>query len=847
MPSRTPGPTLVSRSLPAALEALVGLSLDLRWTWSHATDHIWMALDALAWERTANPWLILQTVPQRRLEELAADRDFAAEVARLEAARREYLEQPSWCARTLPDARRCTVAYFSMEYGLSEALPIYSGGLGVLAGDHLKTASDLGLPLVGIGLLYQQGYFRQVIDKDGRQLELQPQNVPSDLPVAPVLAADGSRLAVIVELPGRNVRLRIWHARVGRVPLYLLDSNDPLNSPFDRGITAQLYVAGIEPRFLQEIVLGIGGWRALRALGIDAQVCHLNEGHPAFVTLERARSVMKSHGMTFEQALWATRPGNVFTTHTPVAAAFDSYPGALLRKYGGAYAERFGVEPERLLGLGRLDPHDESEPFNMAYLAARTCGSINGVSALHGAVSRSILQPMFPRWPQAEVPAKHVTNGVHVPSWDSAAADALWTRACGAERWREPRDDVAAPIANVPDAELWTMRGAQRADLIGYARRRVALQLAQRGADPASIEYAERALDPNTLTLGFARRFTAYKRPHLLLQDPDRLARLLNDDKRPVQIIVAGKAHPQDWRGKELISDWVRFVSRADVCPRAVFVEDYDMSLAATLVKGIDVWINTPLRPWEASGTSGMKVLVNGGLNLSSLDGWWAEAYEPDVGWALGQDDELHGPDHPASREEVDRLFSLLEQQIVPEFYDRDASGIPRRWVARIRASMVRLTARFGSSRMLLEYVRGAYLPAAQRLERRLADGGRRARELADWESRLRSSWQEIHAGPVSVRTDDAGVHFEVAVYLGRVSSKDIVVELYADALGAEPAVRAPMTIAAPLPGAANGFRYAATLHTARPATHFTPRVVPYAADADVPLELPLIRWGEAG
>jgi starch phosphorylase len=839
--------TWLSRPLPAALEALVGLSLDLRWTWSHATDHVWAALDPLAWERTANPWLILQTVPQSRLDELAADGAFAGEVARLEAARRDYLVQASWCARNLPDVHDCTVAYFSMEYGLSEALPIYSGGLGVLAGDHLKTASDLGLPVVGIGLMYQQGYFRQVVDTDGRQLELQPQNVPSDLPLEPVLADDGSRLAVSVELPGRKVRLRVWLARVGRVSLYLLDSNHPLNSPSDRGITAQLYVGGAEKRLLQEIVLGIGGWQALRALGIDAHVCHLNEGHAAFVTLERARMFMKRHGVRFDEALWATRPGNVFTTHTPVAAAFDRYPAELLRKYGSAYAASFGVDPETLLGLGRADPADGSEPFNMAFLAARTCGSINGVSALHGVVSRKILQPLFPRWPESDVPVRHVTNGVHVPSWDAAAADALWTRACGPERWREPRDDVAAPIVDLPATEIWAMRGTQRAELIDYSRRRVALQLAQRGADPATVDFAARALDPNTLTLGFARRFTAYKRPHLLLQDPDRLARLLNDDARPVQIIVAGKAHPQDERGKELIRDWIRFVSRADVRPRAVFVEDYDITLAATLVKGIDVWINTPLRPWEASGTSGMKVLVNGGLNLSSLDGWWAEAYEPDVGWAL-EDGSNHGnPDPPPSHAEVDRLFSILERQIVPEFYDRDPAGIPQRWVERVRASMVKLTPRFSSSRMVLEYVRDSYLPAVQGMKRRSADRACRARELAAWERRLRDDWHEIHVGALSSRSTDDGVVFEVPVYLGRVLPEDVAVELYADGLGPEPPIRAAMTASGPLSGAANGFRYAATLRTARPPAHFTPRVVPCSADALVPLELPLIRWGEPG
>jgi starch phosphorylase len=837
--------TPASRPVPPALAVLVELSLDLRWTWSHATDHVWETLDRDTWERTANPWLILQTVPLQRLEELAADPAFTSELARLARARRDYLEAPSWCVRNVPGSLSCTVAYFSMEYGLSEALPIYSGGLGVLAGDHLKTASDLGLPLVGVGLLYQQGYFRQVLDSDGNQLELQPQNAPADLPVAPVLATDGSRLAVLVDLPGRTVRLRVWHARIGRVPLYLLDSNDPLNSPGDRGITAQLYTAGAEQRFLQEALLGIGGWRTLRALGIEPQVCHLNEGHAALVTLERARSCMKDRGLSFDEALWATRPGNVFTTHTPVAAAFDAFPAALLRKYGAAYAESFGVDQRTLLALGRCRPDDDEEPFNMAFLAARTCGSINGVSALHGSVSRRILQPLFPRWPETEVPVTHVTNGVHVPSWDSAAADALWTDACGSDRWREPRDDVAAPLAQVSDERLWSMRGAQRGELIGYARSRVALQLAQRGSDQRAIRRAASALDPNTLTLGFARRFTAYKRPHLLLQDPDRLARLLNDEARPVQIVVAGKAHPADARGKTMVREWVEFVSRPDVRQRAVFVEDYDLALAATLVKGIDVWINTPLRPWEASGTSGMKVLVNGGLNLSSLDGWWAEAYEPEVGWALGDGEGSADPDATPSRAEVDRLFELLERRIVPEFYDRDAGGIPRRWVGRIRASMTRLTARFSSSRMVLQYLREQYLPAAREREARAADGAAPARELAAWARRVRTCWREVHVGALQAGAAAAGTQFQVPVYLGEMRPDDVAVQLYAEARGPEPAVCLDMQRGASLAGAANGFVYTAALQTARPHGDFTPRVVPRARHARVPLELPLIRWGD--
>jgi starch phosphorylase len=844
MHTNGPAAAQFSRALPEPLAPLDELSLDLRWTWSHASDRLWEMLDQEAWERTANPWLILQSVPRRRLEELAADPRFTEELQRLAVARRQYLESPTWCSRNLPQLQGCSVAYFSMEYGLSEALPIYSGGLGVLAGDHLKTASDLGVPVIGVGLLYQQGYFRQVVDADGRQIELYPQNVPTDLPVTPVLARDGTRLAILVELPGRMLRLRVWLAGVGRVPLYLLDSNDPLNSPSDRGITAQLYVDDHECRLLQQIVLGIGGWRTLRALGIVAQVCHLNEGHASFVTLERARAFRNDHAVSFAEALWATRPGNVFTTHTPVAAAFDTYPAALLRRYGMNYARSLGVEPEQLLGLGRRDPLNSEEPFNMALLAARTCGRINGVSALHGAVSRQILQPLFPRWPESELPVSHITNGVHVPSFDSAAADELWTNACGADRWREPSPKLQQRISSVPDESLWAMRSTERHTLIRYARRRLATQVAQRGASPEQIARAAATLDPDALTLGFARRFTAYKRPHLLLADEERLARLLANESRPVQIVVAGKAHPSDRRGKEMIRDWVRFVARPDVRGRAVFIEDYDLALAAMLVQGIDVWINTPLRPWEASGTSGMKVLVNGGLNLSTRDGWWAEAWEPDVGWALGGGEPQADPEAPLRRREVEQLYELLERQIVPEFYERDAAGIPRRWVTRVRASMSRLTERFSSSRMLLQYVHEAYLPAALEQERRAADGARIAIALAAWAERLSAHWHEIQLGALAAAASPGQIEFKVLVRLGAVSPEDVAVQLYAEPGGSEPGVCRDMMRAEESAAATTGDLYTLTLATRRPPTHFTARVVPRSQSARIPLELPWICWG---
>lgn len=834
------------RPLPAEIEALRELALDLRWTWSHAADRLWQQLAPELWARTHNPWLILQSMSERRLQEAVRDSEFRAELRRVTDVRRDYLEGPEACPEPWPKAGAPTVAYFCMEYGLAEALPLYSGGLGILAGDHLKTASDLGLPLVGLGLLYHEGYFRQMLDADGAQLEFYPHTVPGYLPITAVRDAEGAWLEVPLELPGRTLVLRLWHAQVGRVSLYLLDSNDPLNSPADRGITSKLYGYGTETRLVQELVLGVGGWRALKALGVQADICHLNEGHAAAVTLERARDFMRAHDVDFWQALWATRAGNVFTTHTPVAAAFDTFPVALLAKYARHYVEGLGVAPEELLALGRAQPHDDDELFNMGYLAMRTCAWGNGVSALHGEVSRRIFQPLYPRWPQSEVPVAHITNGVHVPSWDSRWADEVWTRACGKQRWLGTVESLRPAMASLDDETLWGLVGEERRDLVGYARRRLARQLGQRGADEAVIAAAANVLDPNVLTLGFARRFTAYKRPNLLLHDPERLVRLLTDRARPVQLIVAGKAHPQDERGKAFVREWAQFAARVDVRGHAVFLEDYDMELAQELVQGVDVWINTPRRPWEACGTSGMKVLVNGGLNLSELDGWWAEAYAPEVGWALGDGRQHEEPEWDAV--EAQQLYELLEREIVSTFYARDAHGVPRAWVARIRSSLADLAPRFSSNRMLREYVETLYLPAARAVQERSANGGRLAADLRAWAQHLREEWHEIRLGNFEHHRRDGECLFRLAVYLGEIAPEAVTVQLYAEPVApGEAAAIEPMARTERIPGALNGYMYEARVATARPAEHYTPRVVPFHPHARVPTELNLITWWPSG
>jgi starch phosphorylase len=826
--------------LPESLRALRDLALDLRWTWSHAADAVWRRLNPGHWALKEDPWLLLLDLGGQRLKAAAQDAELVEEIQRLDAARRAYLAEPSWLGRQHADGALPTVAYFCMEFGVGEALPLYAGGLGVLAGDYLKAASDLGLPAVGVGLLYEEGYFRQLLDSDHMQQESFPYNNPFILPVQAVESPAGGLLHVDLELPGRMLRLRVWQATVGRVKLYLLDSNDPLNRPRDRGITSKLYGGGPELRFLQEIVLGIGGWMTLEVLGIEPDICHLNEGHAAFAVLERARSFMVRTGVSFETALWATRPGNVFTTHTPIEAAFDRFQPALIQSflpYIRIYTDRLGIEPEALTALGQLHPGTQGAEQLPAYMALRTSGAINGVSELHGAVSRRLFSGLFPRWPLDEVPVSHVTNGVHMPTWDSPQMDRVWERACGKERWRKPLSGCEANFHSITDEELWRARAEARAALLQYVRKTLALQTAFRGGTPREIEDAHHVLDPNALTVGFARRFTEYKRPDLLLRDPERLAALLTDTDRPMQLVIAGKAHPYDDWGKRAIQKWASLARRDDLRQRLIFLEDYDMTMAEELVRGVDLWLSTSRRPWEACGTSGMKVLVNGGLNLASLDGWWPEAYEPEVGWAVG--DDAHD-----DVEDAARLYGLLEREVLREFHDRDETGIPRAWIARVRASMTRLSPRFSAGRMVSDYLERIYLPALERLRERTANGARLASELIDWKAALARGWASIHFGRLTAAASGAGWSFQVQVYLGEIDPGQVRVEMFADGTAEEPApVRVAMEAGETLSGAAGGAVYHASIATTRPVGDFTPRVIPYHPAALVPLEAPWILW----
>jgi len=825
-------------SEPEAFEILTELALNLRWTWNHAADELWKRLDAELWQDTQNPWVILQTVSRDTLTAALAEPEFRGRLDKICKQDARSYQADAWFQKKHPSGTPMTVAYFSMEFMLSEALPIYSGGLGQVAGDQMKAASDLGVPVVGIGLLYGQGYFRQDFDSEGRQQVLYPVNDPGQLPIRPLRQQNGEWLRLPIKLPASTLWLRCWEVSVGRSKLYLLDTNDFANTAAQRGICSQLYGGDAEMRLRQELVLGIGGWRLLQAIGLKPEVCHLNEGHAAFAVLERARTYMNDHKVPFNVALSVTRAGNLFTTHTAVTAGFDRFSPELIRKYLTHYAQdELGLPMDDLLAMGREDPLDSSEPFNMAYLAVHGSGQVSGVSKLHGQVSRQIFQPLFPRWPQVEVPVGSVTNGVHVPTWDSDGADALWTTACGKDRWRGEEPDEAR-IRQVTDQALWDMRTRGRTALIANTRERYARQLA--GEGPART--MDGVLAEGALTLAFARRFATYKRPNLLLHDPERLVRLLTNCERPVQLILAGKAHPQDLPGQALVKQWNDFIRRDDVSAHVIFLSDYDMRLAQELVEGVDLWINTPRRPWEACGTSGMKILVNGGLNLSELDGWWAEAYTPEVGWAIG-DGKEHGEDPSTDAAEAEAMYWLLEQEIIPQFYERTEAGLPARWLACVRESMARLTPAFSASRAIREYTEDHYLPAASAYAARARDESRLGIELVKWQDRLSHCWRSLQFGQLTAEMEEGRQRFRIAVFLGDLPTDSVRIELFANSEDdATPEIHL-MSLHAAGSAAPGYLTFEVELAATRTANDYTVRAIPQHGNAFIPLEANAICW----
>jgi len=777
-------------ALPEKLQGLREMAYNLLWTWDDELRAVFRRVDRPLWEQSyQNPVLLLGSISQERLEELVNDDSFMSFYQRSYKRMKEYLDEPTWWDKRYPE--KPLIAYFSAEFGISESLPIYSGGLGVLSGDHMKGASDLGLPLAGVGLLYQQGYFRQYLTSDGWQQESYPTNDFYNLPVNQAQGPDGKSLVIEVPIAGHGVKVMVWKAQVGRRPLYLLDTNLPENAQHDQDITDQLYGGDHETRIRQEIVLGIGGLRALRALGLKPVVCHMNEGHAAFLALERTRLIMKEHNLNFWEALEVARAGSVFTTHTPVPAGFDLFPSDLMDRYFGDYMREVGLSREEFLGLGRGNPGDAGDSFNMAVLALRTSAFANAVSKLHGEVSRKLFQRFFPGLPETEVPIGHVTNGVHIRNWVSREMHQLFDRYLGTEWWEEPGNPATwAPVDEIPDEELWATHERRRERLVAVARQRLVKQLERRGASQADLERARGVLDTRTLTIGFARRFATYKRASLILRDLDRLKRILLDSKRPVQIIFAGKAHPRDTQGKEVMKAIIQFCQQDDMRRNAVFIEDYDLVVARYLVQGVDVWLNNPRRFLEASGTSGMKVVCNGGLNLSILDGWWVEGYHPDAGWAIGRGEDYQDLAYQ-DYVESNLLYELLEKDVAPLFYNRGADGLPRHWIAKMKKSMRLLGPTFSTTRMLWEYSEKYYLPAAK-YHHQITEGQmERARQLVQWKNHLRQHWGEVRVEKVEARGDgqaQVGANFEVAaeIRLGPIQPGDVRVELYYGRLSAD-------------------------------------------------------------
>lgn len=773
-------------SLPPSVGRLRELAHNLHWAWDHRTLNLFRRLDADLWEREGhNPVQMLGRIPQQALESAAGDEGFLAEYREDCERLDEYLKnQRSWYAKIAPQPASAQFAYFSAEFGLNEALPNYSGGLGVLSGDHLKSSSDLGIPLVGVGILYQEGYFRQYLNADGWQGEVYPNNDFWNMPLQLVREESGTPRTFELTIAGARAIVQIWLAQVGRISLYLLDLSSAANPPELRRISSRLYGGDNEMRIRQELVLGTGGVRALRVLGLRPAVFHMNEGHAAFLVVERIAQLMEEQQLSFDQAKLFVTAGNVFTTHTPVPAGFDRFGPELVDRYFGAYYARLQITRDEFLGLGRENPADTSEPFCPTFLALRLSAFRNGVSQLHGNVSRKMFKSLWPRLPEAEVPISAITNGVHPASWVSGREiGSLYHRYLG-PRWEEDPTDrkVWNNVQRIPDQELWRAHERRRERLINFVRERLERQIRRRGGSASELTAALEALDPAALTIGFARRFATYKRANLIFHDTERLATLLANPQRPFQIIFAGKAHPEDSYGKEIIREIARYTRRVDLSQKVVFLEDYDMAIARYLVQGVDVWLNNPRRPLEASGTSGMKVAMNGGLNLSILDGWWAEAYRPEIGWAIGSGEEyadLNYQDEVESR----ALYELLERDILPLFYDRAADGPPRGWVAKMKASIAANLPVFNTHRMVQDYTRAFYLPAAARQDQLRASQFGATKTVAAWQQALQSGWEAVQIVDVwAERATEVGIgtRMEVCaeIELGPAEPEGLAVEL---------------------------------------------------------------------
>ena len=829
--------------LPEPLAALEPLAMNLRWSWDARTRDLFRWVDPEKWDATSHdPVRLLGLVKKERLDALAADAGFLRYLAELSDEQHRYLTEGRWFQLRPAASPLSQVAYFSPEFGISEALPQYSGGLGVLAGDHLKAASDLGVPLVGVGLFYRNGYFRQSLSIDGWQQERFPSLDPYAMAIT---LCEGVR--VQVDLAGEPLTAQVWRADVGRIALYLLDADIDDNSAEVRSVTDRLYGGDTEHRIRQEILLGIGGVRALQALGLDAQVFHTNEGHAGFLGLERIRQLVAT-GLTFTQAVEAVRAGGIFTTHTPVPAGIDRFPVDLMRKYFESFATQCGTTFDTLMGLGHRADEPDEDRFNMAVMGLRLAARSNGVAALHGAVSRTMFNGLWPAVPVDEVPITSVTNGVHAPTWVSPEIDDVLARYVLPE-WDGAGDADWARISEARDDELWRAKEQGRERMVGFIRDRMrAAKLAQ-GSSVSDVSWCDSVLDAKVLTLGFARRFATYKRATLLLSQPERLKALLLAPDRPVQLVFAGKAHPADDLGKGLIQQIQTFANELGVRHRFVFLEDYDIAVARALYHGCDVWLNNPRRPQEACGTSGMKAALNGGLNCSIMDGWWDEWFDGANGWAITS---VEGVSDIAKRDviEANSLFDLLEHQIVPMFYVRSEGPVPRRWMARVKHNFASLGPKVTASRMVREYTERLYEPAAAGATRAAADGYRPAKELAAWKERVTAAWDELRVESVVADTGTAelGSTRKVTAFalLGRLAPADVAVQLVHGSVGQGDELVDPQVVTLAHAGhESDGTdRYEGVLPCGHAGRYgYTVRIVPNHPALVTPVELGRIAW----
>jgi starch phosphorylase len=833
----------VRAKLPEALAPLHELAMNLRWSWDGRTRDLFRWVDPATWEVTGHdPVRLLGLVRRERLEALANDPAFMSYLGEVHADLQRYLSAPLWFQTRESDLH--AVAYFSPEFGIAEALPQYSGGLGVLAGDHLKAASSLGVPLVGVGLFYRQGYFRQELNADGWQQERYPVLDPHAM--ALTLVPDAR---IEVDLAGVALHAQIWRADVGRVRLYLLDADIDENTEEGRHVTDRLYGGGTEHRIRQEILLGVGGVRGLDAVGEQTQVFHTNEGHAGFLGLERIRRLMTGEGLTFPEAIEAVRAGTIFTTHTPVPAGIDRFPRELMERYFKRWADECGLNFDELMALGHLPGETRDQPFNMAVMGLRLAGMSNGVSKLHGDVSRHMFAALWPEVPPEESPITSVTNGVHAYTWVSDEMDDLLSRYVLPD-WSHAEGEDWGRLENARDDELWRVREQGRERLVAFIRERLKASLRTKGVSESDTAWCDEVFDSHILTLGFARRFAAYKRATLLLSQPERLKALLLSPDRPVQLVFAGKAHPADDIGKAMIREIVQFSRDPEVRHRITFVEDYDIAVARTLYQGSDVWLNNPRRPQEACGTSGEKAALNGALNCSVLDGWWDEMFDGENGWAISSAESY---DDLARRDEVEAnsLYEILEHQIVPLFYERVEGPVPRRWVRRVKSALISLGPRVVASRMVRDYVREMYEPVAQRADVLNDASHARARALAQWKARVQAGWDEVHVDSVESDASLADLgsprKVDAKVALGSLTGDDVQVQLVHGPVGPNDEIVEPQIVTMQLVGLAdkpNHYAYSGDFvcdHAGR--YGFSVRVVPAHPDLADAVEMGCVVW----